>query len=365
MSDFFNHYKIHNGFIYNRKLTPWENFEKLISHLKIVPKSKGFYSLLSTSKCEYYLSFFDNFIHSNGFIYILDLSSEENFSRLIEHMRISRYSRCYSTLHKKFHGSKFASNLSDSNLKDSSNKKAKRENIIPESSENEIRAAIEKNEEMLFQVKQYLTVEEFFGYFETNYEFPYQNESANSQTNARELFNKLTEFMQFDAIYYRYKDHLNSFSHSSAKEDFLIQKFKSLKVEYDPNCSFAQSLNYLATNVGWKFSHKFLEVLNQIIQSQAASKFEKLEDLKKILIRYGFYNNKDEIPNKISELKDIIKKKLFVNIYDFIIPENIIQFKDIFALSKYTWKNKLNYPLQDAKNTFSSKVLLKKLIYLK
>lgn len=103
-----------------------------------------------------------------------------------------------------------------------------------------------------------------------------------------------------------------------------------------------------------------MEVLNQIILNQTESKFETLDELKKIVMRYGLYSTKDAIPNKISELKNKIKNELFVNIYDFVV-ENKTQFDDIYELSEYTFQNNLFFPRDIAKEKFIYKVLLKQL----
>lgn len=236
MSDFLNHYKVHNGFKYDCRFTPIENFKALIRHLNIQPKSNAYYSLLRESKCNYYRPFFDNFIHFNGFIYFLNLTPKKNFLKLINHMGIDLKSRDYLTLYEKFKDFEDNDFIDDSFTESCSEEE---EDSDQEPSEEEIQFGKKENERMLSQVKKRKTVADFFGYFESNHNFFSQSHDLNSL----HLFKKLSAFMKFDYIYYRYLKYFDSLS-SYEEEIFLRRNFNRIDTKYDPSFKFDKSFNY-------------------------------------------------------------------------------------------------------------------------
>jgi len=263
-------------------------------------------------------SFFLKFKRNNNFQYNDNVSALENFENLTSFLNLKYDSKGYLTLYKRYHSSS------------------------------------------LDGLRKRKTLESFFEFFNTEFKFPFKI-SDNDSRNYLAIFKNLSEFMGFDSIYIKEKQDFQSLT-KKEKVAYLMSFSQQMNLQWDSKkTSFNQQFEKISKLDSWKFSDKFLHIFNKIISDEVKGRFEKLDDLKKILIRYEFYKNEDEIPNDIPKLKKLIKNELFVNIYDFINKNNKQKFNDIIELSEYTIENKLIYPLELAKETFAYKVLLKKL----
>ena len=196
----------------------------------------------------------------------------------------------------------------------------------------------------------YNTIEEFFEYFETNYDF----RGINIQ-NSMQKFQQLDRFMSWNNFKIEQRSYFNSLNMTDKR--FYIQEFyRHYNLIYsneNPNKCF----KYLCKEIFNLYSEA-KRFLTDFIGTYVEDQFEKLEDLQNIIQRYNLISL-NEVPNTVSECRDLIKRNLFVNIYDFAAGNNK-KFRSLQELRYYTIKNELFYPLKEAKETFAFKVLLRR-----
>jgi len=200
---------------------------------------------------------------------------------------------------------------------------------------------------------------EFFEYFNKKYnDYTIENEKE----NYLKKFKKLAKKRNWKNLY---SEKLNSFYYleENEVEPYLKANFDFYGLDYVPN-NFEDDFNNFAIFMNWEdFYDIFLYRFNQLAGKDSEEKFKNLNDLQKILIRYEI--SPKNVPTTLIECKNMIKKHLFVNIYDFINEKSTKKFLDIKALSAYTNNNNLIYPRQSAKKNFCYKALLKKLYFKK
>lgn len=199
--------------------------------------------------------------------------------------------------------------------------------------------------------------EEFFGYFKKKYGFKLQK---NNKKNSMKLFQELNVFMGWSNFFSEQKKFFKDLTEKN-KKIYLEKFYKKYNLFYSDEFSLKESFEYLGeetlnvNKIAKQFIYKFLG-------EKVEGKFEKLEDLKKIIKKYNL-TKPDKIPNKLEECEEIIQEKLFVNIYDFIEGNNIRRFRTLEKLAKYSIENDYIYPLGEAKKTFIYKVLLREIMW--
>jgi hypothetical protein len=86
---------------------------------------------------------------------------------------------------------------------------------------------------------------------------------------------------------------------------------------------------------------------------------EKFETLRDIILNYGLLSEW-EIKEDIEWCKQFIEDNLFANIFDFA-SENYLKFETLDELSHYSIENRKIFPLEQAKETFAYRVLLREI----
>jgi len=343
-NQFFEHFIKYNGFKIDENITEMENFENLVILLNLKMNPKGKSKLLKKfnqknridrirsdsasikNKEDQPNEFFKHFIKFNGFVYNKDLNKNENFENLVTHLKCKGGR---SKLLEKF-------NIAN-------------KNFIVQKYENAINF---KNDLKILKVIG--TSDQFFKYFEEKYGF----EIKDKKENYLKLFDKLAKSIGWNDILSSKKEFISKMKNYE-KKIFIDQNFNFHKLEAMPNLGLNEKFIQLSNYLGWENYYSLLKVeFFKIIGVQVESQFQKLPSLKAIISRYNLVSS-SEIPESINKCKKIIRKKLYVNIFDFINQNNTEKFDDLNSLRKYTIDYQLIYPLTQAKEEFCYKVLLR------
>jgi hypothetical protein len=344
-NQFFQHFIKHNGFKINDNLNEMENFENLVvllnSNLKGKSKLlKKFNQNIGTNRISHDSTlikteedqpneFFRHYIRYNGFIYDKNLNKYQNFENLVTHQNCANGR---SKLLEKF-------NIAE-------------KNYVVKKYE---MATKFKNE--LIIIKGINSVKEFFKYFEEKYGFQIKDKLE----NYLKTFDKLANSIGWkDLLESKKKDFSKMKSYE--KKIFIDQNLEFHKLEARPNIGLTEKFIKLSNYLEWKNYYSLFKIeFCKIIGDEVINKFEKLPGLKAIIERYNLVSS-SEIPDSINKCKSIIKEKLYVNIFDFINPNNSKKFKDLRSLRSYTLSNRLIFPLTQAKEEFCYKALLRPLL---
>ena len=97
-----------------------------------------------------------------------------------------------------------------------------------------------------------------------------------------------------------------------------------------------------------------------LVGSCSEKQFETAELMQNLIRKYGLLRKNMKMPKTIDECKDFLEKYLFVNIYDFA-SGNLQKFGNLQDLRDYTSENHKYFPLEDAKDNFAYKILLRQL----
>jgi hypothetical protein len=103
----------------------------------------------------------------------------------------------------------------------------------------------------------------------------------------------------------------------------------------------------------------FYEEINESVER--TFKDDRIESLQSIIRNYGLCSN-SEMPQTITQCKELIENELFANIFDFV-DGNYKRFKSESALARYSKMEEKIYPLNRAKDTYAYKVLLRTFFY--
>jgi hypothetical protein len=360
-NNFFKHFMRNNGFIFDNNLNKYENFENLILHLKC---ERGRSKLLEkfNTECDYkYVeekfknkqnlvenkieiktnefpneenqpnNFFKNFIINNGFKYDHNLNKFDNFENLIVHLK------CESGRSK----------LLERFNRESVNNYVEEKFVCGTGYKKDLEA-----------VEGLKSAEEYFKYFIDNYNFELEDISINYLSAFDELanFNGWWDILSMQRRkFYKLKD--------DEKKNFIDQNFNFHKIQDTPDLNIYDKFDQLSKILEWEDYYSLSKKkFFQVIRAQVENLFEKLEDLKYIIKRYNLLPI-IEIPDNYGKCRKIVRFYLYVNIFDFINPNNDRKFEDLESLRQYTIDNRLIFPVEKAKKNFCYKVLLKKFYF--
>lgn len=343
---FFTKFILRNGFVYNRNLTENENLDALVEKLNLCEKGAETMrrNFLKSPRREV----FTPYILHNGFKYNYSLSEDQNFNLLVKQMKIS--GKGLDSLRRKFHSSK-PNRAPEINSRE---EVVKKEKLEPED---------QKFSRDLENVSQIGQITEFFDYFLRKYPFLRTSFSEVNFSNYFSAFQSLKNKLGWKNVYsnkIKYKKSLDNV----ALNQYLDVNLRLQNVAFQQNESHESKFKKLAEKLLWiNYIEKFTVKFNQLVGQEAEYLSRNLENLQKIIENYNLLPT-SETPDKINQCKEIIKSKLFANIYDFI-SGNWRKFDTLRELSAYTQKNKMFFPLSQAKESFIYKVLLQKLIFSK
>lgn len=213
------------------------------------------------------------------------------------------------------------------------------------------------------------TLNKFFGYFKNKYpqiKAVFRNYHPKSQ-NCYSLFKSLKTSLEWTNVY-SYKLRSFNYLQEGVYQKYLNVNLSRHNIKFDSNEHYDSKFEKLAEKLLWKdYAQLFTFKFNELVGAEAERIAKDLKSLQEIIILYKLLRP-NEIPDDIESCKEIIKKYLFVNIYDFINinKEEVLgetYFDNVWDLSIYTKDNKLFYPLQEAKEHFIYEVLLHMLIF--
>jgi hypothetical protein len=214
------------------------------------------------------------------------------------------------------------------------------------------------------------TLNKFFGYFKNKYpqiKAVFRNYHPKSQ-NCYSLFNSLKTSLEWTNVY-SYKLRSFNYLQEGVYQKYLNVNLSRHNIKFNSNDHYELKFEKLAEKLLWKdYAKLFTFKFNELVGAEAERISQDLKSLQEIIKRYKLLRKNEKIPDDIDECKKIIKNYLFVNIYDFINLKKkevlgVTYFDNIRDLSIYTRDNKLFYPLQEAKENFIYKVLLKVLLF--
>lgn len=279
-------------------------------------------------------NFFDHFIKYNGFKYDYVSSPTDNFENLIRHLK------CYDDKGR----SKLLKRFKEENIS---------KFIEP------ILNQIKEHEDDLIIIRGSKSIEEFFNHFKNKYNIRFNHISVNYLS----AFNTISFKREWNILHKKTRE-FNNLS-KEEKKIYLEQNFIHHNLDRQPNLSLNDMFKKLKEHLKWKnYERLFKYDFFKLIAGNAEKNFENLQDLKNIILRYRLMNE-SEIPDNLGKCRKIVEERLFVNIYDFCNPSNHTNFKNNYLLAMYTIRNKLYYPLAEAKNTFCYKVLLRYILRYK
>ena len=204
-------------------------------------------------------------------------------------------------------------------------------------------------------ISQFYTLKEYFDFFEEKYGFDYNN-----IRNSRELFEQLARFMKWSRKYYYELRKLESFNEDEEKTDFLLNLCEENDFTYDYEADIYVNFENLSDYMGWRTYEKRKKDFDFLVGSLSEKQFETAELMQNLIRSYGLLRKNMKMPKTIDECKDFLEKYLFVNIYDFA-SGNLQKFGNLQDLRDYTSENHKYFPLEDAKDNFAYKILLRHL----
>lgn len=325
------------GFHFDLYLTDYQNFQRLSDFLCWNDEDYDFNYKIFEEQLrkknhpeDDYLPFFLRYIENNGFYYDDNATEKANFSLLAKHMRWSR--RACEEKRRLF-------------------EEQMDENGIEEYSDF-------SRDPSIFE---FADIFQYFDYYVKHFDFQYDENK-----NAIEIFNDLCWSMDWNDLYYRNKCRFNSQQDKQNRQwlDNLIKDNK-LKINLKTNRSLTEIFEDLAYELNWNdIRNEKKIVLDQFISEKVGRDLRSLKKLQEIIVFYEVDKdfNDGYIPKTIIKCRKLIKKYLFINIYDYIV-ESTQKFKTLGDLREYSIKNEMIFPLNEAKKDNILKNLLQPFFY--
>ena len=208
-----------------------------------------------------------------------------------------------------------------------------------------------------FDINDFKTLNAYFNYYRENYGFRYY-----SIGNAVKLFYQLAKFMQWSN---EYSYQLNYFNRTLRTNYERREYFKEMESETgwkeDSRYNLNENFEDLSEYMHWKEYQEKEEEFNKFVAILCENRFRTIRECQKIIKWYKLDEIYDEMPKNLKDCRNFLIDYLFVNIYDFVAG-NKKRFNNLKKLKTYTQKNDLYYPLEEAKEKITYKVLLKKLL---
>jgi len=209
-------------------------------------------------------------------------------------------------------------------------------------------------EEEVLDIRNCQRIEHYFDFYKENYDFNYTFIG-----NSAELFEKLARFMGWNS---RFNHELSKFKRN---KDFTFQKKylrklfldNGMKSDYDPRYTAIDNFYYLSEKLGWNdLYNEKREEFDELVARLAKSQFLTLEKLHSIIRRYQLEYGRI-LPHSKGLCKKLIKQRLFVNIYDFI-GHNKRQFDNLDQLRFFSMEKSRIFPKKIAKKDPILKILM-------
>lgn len=206
--------------------------------------------------------------------------------------------------------------------------------------------------------------DDVFKYFEFYvYEYGF---ACTNEKNVLAKFKDLCVFMDWNNLYSK---NMNIFTSKNEENKLLWLKLiisnENLNINVDLN-SFSNFYYYkkIAESLNW---NNLYNVKKSELDDFIAIKLRfDLNNLKKLQEIIKFYDlqiefNHEIVPKSKRQCRKLIKKYLYVNIYDYVGESNK-KFDDFEELRNYTFKKKYFYPLKKAKSDYKLKTMLRHML---
>lgn len=208
-----------------------------------------------------------------------------------------------------------------------------------------------------YDINNFNNVHEYFEYFKNSYNFRYD-----SYENAKITFKKLAKFMKWSKKSFYERNEFYRLESKQEKKEYLRRKQEKYGWVYQQNRNISLDNHFedLCEYMGWDQYEKKEREFDDLVSFQVENVSENVETLRKTIIFYGIHRMLDEMPSTLTQCKKVMKKYLFVNIYDYVVG-NKKKFEDLQSLRRYTFENDLFYKKEEAKKHLVKKILLRKM----
>ena len=234
------------------------------------------------------------------------------------------------------------------------------ENENSDDEDNELDEEYDENDNYYREYKnisQFSSLNKYFDFFKNKYNFDFDSMELR---NPKELFEQLSRSMRWSRKHNYELGKLQRIRDHEEKESHVKMLCEENEYDYDFEIDSYGNFENLSGYLGWNIYNNRRDDFNELVGSVAERKFSTVELMIDLIKKYGIDKQIGKIPKTMDECKEILEKYLFVNIYDFA-GGSTQRFNSLVDLRKYTAENNLFYPLEQAKDNYVYRILLRHL----